>query len=199
MGKPLLTGTLNGEVLKRVAAVLAGGQVAVLPTDTIYGLHCAVSHIDAIQRIVMMKGRPKGAGFILLASDIQMVDRYVASWPRGSRERLEGIWPAALTAILPASRVLPSIIAPRNKVAVRVPGYGALRSLIEEVGEALASTSVNRAGSRPLERIGCIRMSFQGLAAYVSRPGRTSRLPSTIVDFTVRPPVIERHGRCRWP
>lgn len=194
-----MTGFLGGAALRRTAALLAAGGVVVLPTDTMYGLSCAASRAEAIERIRRLKGRARGTGFILLVSDMAMASSIVARWPGNARAALARIWPAPLTAILPGRSALPAAIAPRGAVAVRVPARPELRRLVAALGEPIVSTSVNRAGERPLVRIGEIERAFPGLEAYLSRRGRSSTRPSTIVDFNVAPPVLVRAGRIPWP
>jgi len=195
---PAVTGYLDRFSLRNVAGILTGGGVAVLPTDTIYGLHCAASNLDAVEMIRRLKGRGAGGGFILLASDMSMVDSVVARWPDASRERCAEIWPAPLTAILPARRAYPSVLSPKGRVAVRVPASEHLRALIAIVGEPIVSTSANISGRNPMTRIADIRRAFPGLDAYVSKRGRPPGSPSTIVDFTRPAPRLVRAGIYPW-
>jgi L-threonylcarbamoyladenylate synthase len=198
MEKPL-TGKLDSFTMNPLAALLSEGGVAVLPTDTIYGLHCVATNRIAIERIRNLKGRGREGGFILLACSIEMADSLVSLWPTDSMESLAGIWPAPLTAIVPAAEHIEGIIAPRGKVAVRVPAFGDLRALVKMIGQPLVSTSVNITASVPLTRMSEIVKAFPGLDAYISQRGRPSTQPSTVVDFTVRPPKVLRPGRHPWP
>jgi len=194
-----VSGSLGRSSIRRAAAVLASGGIAVLPTDTIYGFHCAVSNRRAIELILELKGRRERGGFILLAASAAMAGTLVARWPGGSRNALIRIWPAPLTAILPARRTLSALLSPGGRVAVRVPARADLRALIEAVGEPIVSTSVNLSGREPMTRIADIRRAFPGLGGYLSRRGRSSALPSTIVDFTVGAPFLVRAGSYPWP
>ncbi|MCK4236473.1 MAG: Sua5/YciO/YrdC/YwlC family protein, partial [Candidatus Krumholzibacteria bacterium] len=115
-------------------------------------------------------------------------------WPGESRKLLAGIWPAALTAVLPSSGQVPGVLSPRGKVAVRIPAFGELRKLIKAVGESIVSTSVNVTGGKSLTRIDEIKKTFLGLDAYVSQRGRPRVSPSTVVDFSVFPPRRIRTG-----
>jgi L-threonylcarbamoyladenylate synthase len=198
-GTPVLSGYPNRSALRRAAAALASGGIVVLPTDTIYGFHCAVSKRRAIETIVRLKGRRAGGGFILLAAHAAMADLLVSRWPGGAREMLARMWPAPLTAILPARRGLSRLLAPGGTVAVRIPARADLRALIETLGEPIVSTSVNLSGREPMRRIDEIRTAFPGLAGYLSRRGRSPAPPSTIVDFTVGGPRLVRAGRYPWP
>ncbi len=196
---PCVSGPFGRSSVRRAAAALASGGVAVLPTDTIYGFHCAVSNRRAIETILALKGRRAGGGFILLAADAAMADTLVARWPGESRRTLLRIWPAPLTAILPARKTLSPLLSPGGRVAVRVPARADLRALIETIGEPVVSTSVNRSGREPMTRIADIRRVFPGLGGYLSRRGRSPALPSTIVDFTRGAPLLVRAGGYPWP
>jgi L-threonylcarbamoyladenylate synthase len=198
-GTPALSGYPNRSALRRAVAALASGGVVVLPTDTVYGFHCAASKRRAIETIVKLKGRPMGGGLILLAADAAMVQALVARWPGESRRMLARIWPAPLTAILPARRGVSRLLAPEGTIAVRIPARADLRALIETLREPVVSTSVNLSGRKPMRRIDEIRTAFPGLAGYLSRPGRSPALPSTIVDFTAGEPRLVRAGRYPWP
>ncbi len=193
-----VVGYFSCAAVEKVAATLAAGGVAVLPTDTIYGFHCAASNIAGVERIQKLKIKIGKGGFILLASDIYMADELVSGWPGSSRKLLSSIWPAPITAVLPARRKLSPILAPRGKVAVRVPARTELRSLIAALGEPLVSTSINISGRTPMTRIGEIKRAFPGLDAYLSQKGRQAGQPSTVIDFTVHPPRLARPGKYRW-
>ena len=194
-----LRGYLTRSTISKVAAVLRDGGVAVLPTDTIYGLHCIASDMSAVRYIRNIKRRGKGTGFIILASDMEMTDGLVGRWPPGAREMLSSIWPAPLTAILPASRSVAPSIAPKGKAAVRIPAQPELRRCIEQTGHPLVSTSVNIAGERAMTRISEIMTRMPDLDAYISQRGRPGTKPSTIVDMTSAPPRLLRPGRHPWP
>ncbi len=193
MEKPL-EGRLEGRSIGLVAGLLRSGGVAVLPTDTIYGFHCVYSEAAAIDRIRSLKGR-SSEGFILLAATLEMADALVGDWPRGSRSVLGSLWPAPVTAILPASGDIPTALRPAGKVAVRIPSMSSLLDLIGRVGEPIVSTSANLSGMPPLEKIGEIKSAFPGLDAYISRRGAGSRSPSTIIDLTGSRPRMVRKGR----
>lgn len=193
-----LNGYLESVTVQRVAGILLSGEIAVFPTDTIYGFHCLASRDSAVAEILSRKGRIGGGGLIVIASDLAMADIIIAEWPGESRALLARVWPAALTAVLPASPAVSPVIAPRGAVALRVPACDDLRAVVRAVGEPIVSTSVNITGREPMSRIGEIRKAFPGLGAYIARHGRSGVLPSTVVDFTPGSPRLVREGRYRW-
>jgi tRNA threonylcarbamoyl adenosine modification protein (Sua5/YciO/YrdC/YwlC family) len=176
------------------AEIIRKGGVAVLPTDTIYGLHASSANTKGVREVAELKGRGEDDSFLLLASDIEMADRLVSSWIYRSRELLEKVWPAPLTAILPAEKELGSYLKKNSKVAVRIPNYEWLRKLVERVGEPLVSTSVNRRSEPPLTSMESIIKEFDSLQLYVRGKEDRSPRPSTIIDFTEKPPLLLRQG-----
>ncbi|MCK4537418.1 MAG: threonylcarbamoyl-AMP synthase [Candidatus Krumholzibacteria bacterium] len=189
-----LSGYYTLKKIENIVSMIESGGVGVLPTDTIYGLHCKALNIDAVEKIIRVKGRNKEAGLILLMSNVEMVDRYVSHWPGDSRRMLSRIWPARLTALLPASDKILPVLRPDMIVAVRIPAADELRSIISAVGSPLVSTSANRSGMLPMKRIADIRRTFPGLGFYISARGRSRTGPSTIVDFSGDKARLVRSG-----
>ena len=88
----------DDDALDRALDFLRSGGVVVLPTDTIYGFHAAVSSRDAVDRIAELKGSESERRYLLLADSLAMVERYVASFGCTSRAQLSSIWPAPVTS-----------------------------------------------------------------------------------------------------
>ena len=172
------------------------GGVVVLPTDTLYGFSAKLSAEAAVNRISAIKHASSDRRYILLASSIAMVDRYVQSYGCSTRETVASHWPAPLSVIVPSGAAMPAWVGPT--VAVRVPALASLRRLIEEVGEPVVSTSVNRAGEEPMEDAHDIRREFGSevdLILTADVPGGAS---STLVDLCGKTPRVIREGAYAW-
>ena len=83
------------EGLEAAAKVLLAGGVAVIPTDTVYGLAAHPDFPQAVDRLYTIKGREAKKPIALLAADVEAVERFgfritdkalelVKHWP-GSR------------------------------------------------------------------------------------------------------------------
>lgn len=173
-------GDPSGDVLDELAGVLRGGGVALLPTDTIYGLHATAGDQQAIGRIKAMKGRGDDKPFVIIASSVEQLRGLGAVIP----EELSGIWPAPLTAILAAGDAT---------IAARIPDLVWLRSLLDRTGP-LVSTSANRSGEPAVVSPDLLAHDLQtGLDALLDQGPREGE-PSTIVDFTGAEPRLIREG-----
>src|SRR5882672_2750633 len=89
--------------------ILKNGGVALLPTDTIYGLHCIFGNEAAERKIAGMKDRDAAKRFVILAASTDQVEALGCSVPHV----LNDLWPAPLTAVLAR--------ADGSTLAVRIP------------------------------------------------------------------------------
>lgn len=123
------------------AAILNRGGVAVIPTDTVYGLAARPDFPDAVERLYAIKGREAKKPIALLASDIAAIERFGYSLGGKARELAERHWPGALTMVI-AKAGLPS-------EGFRIPDHERTRRLIAACGGVLRVTSANLSGQRP--------------------------------------------------
>lgn len=178
---------INGDpsdvILDELAAILQGGGVVLLPTDTIYGLHARASDPAAIARISAMKGRAEEKRYVVIASSIEQLRGLGAAVP----ESLNTVWPAPLTAILAAGE---------TTIAARIPDLRWLCALLQRTGP-LVSTSANRSGEPPTTTPEALGTLLDGLDAVLDQGWREGE-SSTIVDFTGAVPRFVREGEKRF-
>lgn len=173
---------------------LRRGDVVLLNTDTLPGLHALATVEGAAERIAALKGHPPERPYLLLVASVDAAFALGRAAGVELEASLRELWPAPLTALL---RPLPS--TPREwtrdglSVGVRVPAAAALRELLGELPGPLFSTSANRAGEAPAEDMAGAEKVFVDLDS-VELGDPTSRGASTIVDYAVNPPKLVRAG-----
>jgi L-threonylcarbamoyladenylate synthase len=170
--------------LDEIATALSAGDVVLMPTDTIYGLHAVFANTESVARIAEMKGRDERKPFIVLASSIDQFPSLGISAEPELLQRLGSLWPAPLTAILPRSG---------NTLAVRIPALDWLRALIERTGP-LVSTSANRAGEPPVTSANALASDLQEAIESIVDGGVRTGEPSAILDLTAGEPRFIREG-----
>ena len=124
------------EDFAKAADVLNRGGVAVIPTDTVYGLAARPDFPEAVERLYTIKGREAKKPIALLASDMAAVERFGYPLVGKARELAERHWPGALTLVIGAE-------------GFRVPDHARTRRLIAACGGVLRVTSANLSGRRP--------------------------------------------------
>lgn len=121
---------------QRAVEVLMKGGVAVIPTDTVYGLAAHPDFPEAVDRLYTIKGREFKKPIALLASDLAAVERFGGPLLGRARELAESHWPGALTLVI-------------GKEGFRVPDHAETRELLAACGGVLRVTSANLSGRRP--------------------------------------------------
>ena len=118
--------------LAAAADVLCAGGVAVIPTDTVYGLAAHPNRPEAVARLYSIKARDAKKPIALLAADADGAAAFVgADAARVGAKH----WPGALTVVAQGE-------------GVRVPDHDWTRRLIAACGGALRVTSANLSGRR---------------------------------------------------
>ena len=126
----------DDEGLIAVAAVLNAGGVAVIPTDTVYGLAAHPGFPEAVERLYSIKGREKRKKIALLAADPAAVEAFGSPLPPKARELAAKHWPGALTMVV-------------GDEGFRVPDHAWTRRLLAACGGVLRVTSANLSGGQP--------------------------------------------------
>lgn len=134
-------------VLNEAERVLRGGGVIVLPTDSVYGIGCAVAPGNpAHDRIFTIKRRDRAQTLPWLVADTCDLHVYGRNVPAWMDKLAHEFWPGALTLVVEASSAVPpEYRAANGTVALRVPNSNLARALARNTGP-LATTSANTHG-----------------------------------------------------
>ena len=133
--------------LESAAAVIVGGGVAAIPTETVYGLAGDAANGDAVARIFEVKRRPRFNPLIAHVADRAMADRLALFDPLSER-LAQAFWPGPLTLVLARREQAPLhelVTAGLDTVALRMP-LGFAHNLIARLGRPLAAPSANSSG-----------------------------------------------------
>jgi L-threonylcarbamoyladenylate synthase len=181
---------------RRAAAEwLRGGGVAVVPTDTVYGLAARPADADAVQAVYRMKGRPEGMHLPVLAASLSQVRELGVAFTPGAEALARRWWPGPLTlafAFGPAPD-RPGWLEGRAEVAVRIPDHDFLRALLEETG-VLVVTSANPHGAPTPRTADDVAVRLGSSVDLVVDGGELHDVPSTLVNVSGPEPSVEREG-----
>ncbi len=189
-------GEVSEDVIDRLASAIREGGIVILPTDTIYGLHCSALKRDAVEAVFELKAREKRKPLIVLSANLEQLSVLGVELPPLTESFLATIWPAPLTAILPLHTPVPAS-AGSATLAVRIPDIPWLRDLITLAGP-LASTSVNLSGSPPLQSMEGLDSATRKSVAAILDIGPLQGEASTVADFTSGSPRVVREGKFRF-
>ena len=141
---------VDGDALSEAAAVIRGGGVIVLPTDTVYGVACDPTNEEAVGRIYRIKHRPRSKALQVLLSSVGQLAQLQLSLPSPldllSKRLLPGAFsPIALAGSDSALVTLHPELQGGRTQAIRVPDSEVSLRIIEATGP-LAATSANQSG-----------------------------------------------------
>ena len=173
--------------LARAAALLDAGQLVAFPTDTIYGVGCALSHPEAVDDIYALKRRPTDRLIPILVASLESI---VPEWTLDDRARglASAYWPGALTLVIGGGGRTQAFRAPDHPVAL---------ALIRAAGP-LYTTSANISDQPETLDADEVLIAFatqaDELAAVVDGGPVRGGVASTVVDLSATPARILRTG-----
>ena len=139
------------------ADCLTAGGLALVPTETVYGVGVAISAFAAnletpgpdtgYGRIFTLKRRELTQTVPWLVDGPADLERYGKDVPHSICALAEKLWPGALTLVVPAADDVPSFMrAADGTVALRASASPVVQELIARCGSPLAVTSANTHG-----------------------------------------------------
>jgi len=182
---------------RAAADALAAGDLAILPTETVYGLAADAANPTAVARLYEAKGRPRFNPLIAHVADWAMAAG-IAVLDQRARRLADAFWPGPITfvaSLSDATRVCDLARAGLDTVAVRWPAHETAQSVIAALGRPIVAPSANRSG-RPSPTTFADAVAETGAAAAVALDGGpcTVGLESTVVALLVGPPRLLRPG-----
>ena len=108
-------------ILQEAVEILRKGGVILYPTDTVWGIGCDATNEAAVARVFEIKRRSEAKSLVLLASDLDMVAKYVKQIPSIAIDLVE-VNDAPMTIIYPGAQYLaPNAVAEDGSVGIRIP------------------------------------------------------------------------------
>ena len=142
---------VNSWRVQQAAQAIRAGAVIAYPTEAVWGLGCDPWDEEAVERLLMLKGRSVDKGLILIADNIRQFNFLFEDFPELWMDRMASTWPGPNTWLVPHRNQLPQwITGVHETVALRVSDHPLVRDLCALVGP-LVSTSANPQG-RPAAR-----------------------------------------------
>jgi L-threonylcarbamoyladenylate synthase len=182
--------------VERAAAILRGGGLVAMPTETVYGLAADALDAEAVAGIFRAKRRPASNPLIVHVSDAAMARSLAAAWPPAAAAIAARLWPGPVTVVVPRGPRIPDIVtAGGPTVALRCPDHRLARLLIETAGTPLAAPSANRSEAVSPTTAPHVLAGLGDAVALILDGGPCGRgIESTVVDCTTVPPRILRPG-----
>ena len=203
-----------------VASALRHGELALLPTETVYGVGVAVNAFagssvaagsapatdpasaalpapgTGYRRIFTLKHRDLAQTVPWLVAGEDDLDRYSVDVPPAAHALARAFWPGALTLVVCAARTVPPFMqAADGTVALRASASPVIQALVRTARSPLAVTSANTHGkSAPASFAAVESRVLTGVDVAVDAGETPCCDASTIVSLTGPAPRLLRQG-----
>ena len=197
------------EAINKALEVLRAGGIILYPTDTVWGIGCDATDPSAVARIYEIKRRADSKSLVLLASDMDMICRYVKEVPEMAIQLVEVndkpmtiIYPDAIVGQSPADpdsfpkadrRCLAfNTVAEDGTVGIRIPMMAFCQQLVARLVRPLVSTSANISGDPTPKKFAEISEEIRSAVDHIVDPslergatGQSSSIIKVGLDYSI--------------
>ena len=197
------------EDIQKALEVLRSGGIILYPTDTVWGIGCDATDPEAVAKIYALKRREDSKSLVLLASDMDMICRYVKEVPEMAVQLVE-VNDKPMTIIYPdavagpgaaADGTLPradryclafNTVAEDGTVGIRIPMMDFCHQLVSRFGRPIVSTSANISGEATPKKYAEISQEIKDAVDHIVAPalergstGQSSSIIKVGLDYSI--------------
>ena len=196
------------EEIQKALEVLRAGGIILYPTDTVWGIGCDATDPEAVAKIYAIKNREDSKSLVLLASDMDMICRYIKEVPEMAVQLVEVndkpmtiVYPGAVCGARPddSGKVRKSnhclaynTVAEDGTVGIRLPMMEFCQQLISRFGRPIVSTSANISGEATPKKYAEISEAVKSAVDHTVDPalekgatGQSSSIIKVGLDYSI--------------
>lgn len=176
---------LDEDDARRLDECIRDGGVAVLPTDTVYGIACDPHSQAAVQRLYELKGRPVDRPAAVMFFSLAGAVRSLAWIGERERAALAALLPGPVTLLLanPERRFPLACARDPGTLGVRVPRLPEPLLALARLKRPLLQSSANLSGARDARRLADVPSSMLAAVDLALDGGELAGVPSTVLDL----------------
>jgi len=185
----------ENNILTIASFMLKFGEVIVFPTDTVYGLGANPFNEMSVLRVYEIKGREFNKPLPILVPDINTALK-LGVFDERALKLARKFWPGSLTIVVRRKIGIASLtLGGQDKIALRMPNHNVALKLAKSLGGAIVGTSANISGFKAAKTASEAKKMLENKVRLILDAGPSpKKIPSTIVDVTVKPFKIIRLG-----
>lgn len=189
--------TASPESIAEAAQRLRNGELAVLPTETVYGLGADATNGAAVAKIFAAKNRPSFNPLIVHVPDLSSAEK-LGQFDARARAVAKMFWPGPLSIIVKKTQDCPVhdlVTAGLETIAIRVPAHPVMRDVLINTGVPVAAPSANASGEPSATTPEHVVQSLGENVPFILAAGACAvGLESTVLDMSGDVPTILRPG-----
>ncbi|OCK50700.1 threonylcarbamoyl-AMP synthase [Chryseobacterium sp. CBo1] len=157
--------------MENIIQILKSGGTILYPTDTIWGIGCDATNIDAINKIFEIKKREKNKSMIILVENEKRLQDLV-DVPEMAWEIID-LSEKPVTIVYENPRGLPKeLLADDGSIGIRLVKNDFCKKLITKLNKPLVSTSANFSGEKSPLKFSNISQEMIDLVDYAVEENR---------------------------
>jgi L-threonylcarbamoyladenylate synthase len=185
--------SLDKTACKKTSEIIKKGGIAVVPTETVYGLIVDAFNIGAQKALYKIKNRDVKKPLIAMSYSIENLRMFVDISGKALRIA-EKFWPGQLTLIFPTTEMGKILSGGREDLGVRIPNSRFMLKLLKEIDNPVFTTSANVSNKKSAKDIDEV-LGLDRMVDIIVDGGRCRfSFESTVVDMVKFPYVIIRRG-----
>jgi L-threonylcarbamoyladenylate synthase len=176
---------LDAQDAARLQDCMTAGGLAVLPTDTVYGICCDPDDDAAARRLYELKGRPAARSCAIMFFALEPALQALGELPSAERAALQALLPGPVTVLI-ANRGHGFTAACRSDpgtLGLRVPRLQDTLAALSAVAVPLMQSSANISGQPDARALEEVPAGLREHADLVLDGGELPGTPSTVVDL----------------
>jgi L-threonylcarbamoyladenylate synthase len=176
---------ISEQDVQRLERCVAGGGVAVFPTDTVYGVCCDPDSEQAARRLYALKGRPATRPAAIMCFALEPALEMLPELQLDERAALAALLPGPVTLLLanPARRFAPACRIDPTTLGLRVPRLPERLSALATLAAPVMQSSANISGQPDARTLAQVPQSMLDGADLVLDGGELPGTPSTVIDL----------------
>lgn len=184
-------------LIQQAVKIIDQGGLIIYPTDSSYALGCHIGDKSAMERIQRLRKLDNKHHFTLVCSDLSEIGTY-AKVDNSSYRLMKTLTPGPYTFLLKATSEVPRrLMNPKRKtIGVRVPDNAITRSILEELGQPIMSSTLIEPGEREaLDDMDAIRDRHEHDVDLIIDGGPCGIEPTTVINLIDGNPEVLRYGK----
>ncbi|WP_298506866.1 L-threonylcarbamoyladenylate synthase [uncultured Maribacter sp.] len=172
--------------INKAIEILQNGGIILYPTDTVWGIGCDATNVEAVKKVYALKQREDSKALICLVAHDGMLERHIENVPDLAYDIIDlATKPTTIIYDQPKG-IAKNLIAEDNTLAIRIASDKFCQYLINKFKKPIVSTSANVSGKpTPKSRNEISNVILKGVDYIVDlHPEQNFGSPSSIIKLS---------------
>lgn len=185
------------KIIEAVKCLKSGG-IIIFPTDTAFGIGCAIDKNNSVKKLFELRRRPQTQAVPVLVDSLNMAEKFwLSPIPNNVRHLIKDHWPGSLTIIYNCNQAIvnPLVRGNGKTLGIRMPNHEIILEIIKKAGVPILGPSANFHDQPTPYHLKDLNLDLIDLVDLVVDGKCNSKLASTVIDVSDKQWKIIRQGK----